>query len=65
MVMGDPRYRVVLDDFEQGIVINSLLELRNNLLGDDKPTEDINELILKIIDAPQERRRWQQVRDER
>ena len=63
--MGDPRYRVVLDDFEQGIVINSLLELRNNLLGDDKPTEDINELILKIIDAPQERRRWQQVRDER
>ena len=65
MVMGDPRYRVVLDDFEQGIVINSLLELRNNLLGDDKPTEDINELILKIIDAPQERRRWQQGRDDR
>ena len=65
MIMGDPRYRVVLDDFEQGIVINSLLELRNNLLGDDKPTEDINELILKIIDAPQERRRWQQGRDDR
>lgn len=65
MIMGDPRYRVVLDDFEQGIVINSLLELRNNLLGDDKPTDDINELILKIIDAPQERRRWQQGRDDR
>lgn len=63
--MNDPRYRVVLDDFEQGIVINSLLEFRNNLLGDDKPTEDINELILKIIDAPTERRRWQQGRDER
>ena len=43
---------VTLDDFEQRLMVSSLMDFRNDLLRDEKPTEDINDLILKAIDAP-------------
>ncbi len=43
---------LVLSDAEQGLMVNGLMDFRNSLLEQDKPTEDINDLILRVIDAP-------------
>ena len=43
---------LVLSDMEQGLMVNGLMDFRNNLLKQDRPTEDVNELILRVIDAP-------------
>ena len=42
----------MLDDFEQRLMVNGLTDFRNDLLREDKPTEDLDDLILKVIDAP-------------
>ncbi len=49
---ADEKVVVTLDDFEQRLMVNGLTDFRNDLLREDKPTDDINELILKVIDAP-------------
>ena len=49
---ADENVVVTLDDFEQRLMVNGLTDFRNDLLREDKPTEDINELILKVIAAP-------------
>ena len=50
--MAEEKKVVTLDDFEQRLMVSSLMDFRNDLLRDEKPTEDINDLILKAIDAP-------------
>lgn len=50
--MAEEKKVVTLDDFEQRLMVSGLLDFRNDLLRDEKPTEDINALILKVIDAP-------------
>lgn len=41
-----------LDKYEYGIVVNALNQLRNNLIKEEESTDVINELLLKVIDAP-------------
>lgn len=50
--MADEKRVVMLDDFEQRLMVNGLTDFRNDLLREDKPTEDVDNLILKVIDAP-------------
>ena len=50
--MAEEKKVVTLDDFEQRLMVSSLMDFRNDLLRDEKPTEDINDLILKVIDPP-------------
>ena len=50
--MGETKRVLVLNDAEQGLMVNGLMDFRNSLLEQDKPTEDVNELILRVIDAP-------------
>lgn len=53
-------YRVIeLDEFSHNLLINGLNEFRNMLLRQEKPTEDVDALLLKLIDARtcRERRR--------
>lgn len=45
------KYYIALDDFERRVVVNCLNDMRNRLIADDKPTNDINEILLKVIDA--------------
>lgn len=47
------KYVIKLDDFEKRLMINGLNGFRNDLLSKGKPTEDVNYLILKVINAPQ------------
>lgn len=50
--MAEEKRVVTLDDFEQRLMVNGLTDFRNDLLRADKPTEDVDDLILKVIDAP-------------
>ncbi len=50
--MAEEKKVITLDDFEQRLMVSGLMDFRNDLLRDEKPTEDINDLILKAIDAP-------------
>ena len=50
--MAEEKKVVTLDDFAQRLMVSGLMDFRNDLLRDEKPTEDINDLILKAIDAP-------------
>ena len=50
--MAEEKKVVTLDDFEQRLMVSGLMDFRNDLLRDEKPTEDITDLILKAIDAP-------------
>ena len=50
--MKTKRKYFYLDDFEHRLLVGCLMTARNEYIHEDKPIEDVNELILKIIDAP-------------
>lgn len=51
--MGKEERRVLtLDKYEHGVVINALNEMRNDLLEEKRPTDIVDEVLLKAIDAP-------------
>ena len=43
------RTKLKLTDFECNLLINGMNEFRNMLISDGIPTEDVDELLLKII----------------
>lgn len=46
---------VTLDEFQHNLLINGMNEYRNDLLKEQKPTEDVDDLLLKLIRAPSRR----------
>lgn len=50
--MKEKKYRIRLTEFERGVLLNCLMEMRNSLIREGKDAEPVNELILKIINAP-------------
>ena len=63
--MADEKKVLTLDEFEQRLMVSGLIDFRNDLLKDEKPTEDINDLILKVIDAPTKKEKRRAEREER
>lgn len=63
--MSDKKRVIMLDDFEQRLMVNGLTDFRNDLLREDKPTEDADNLILKVIDAPTRKKKRRTNREER
>jgi hypothetical protein len=59
--MKEAKVVVELDPYEEGAVITALNELRNNEIAKSKPTDFVDDLLLKILHAPQRKVR---VRDE-
>ena len=47
--MFNKKPKLKLTDFECNLLINGMNEFRNTLLSDGIPTEDVDELPLKII----------------
>lgn len=48
--MGKKEKRMVLlDRYEHGVVINALNEMRNDLLEEQRPTDIVDEVLLKTI----------------
>ena len=50
--MSEEKKIITVDDFDHRLMVNGLNNFRNDLIKEDKPTEDVDELILKVIDAP-------------
>ena len=50
--MKEKRKYFYLDDFEHRLLVGCLMTARNEYIHEGKPIEVVNELILKIIDAP-------------
>ena len=44
--------RLTLDRYEHGLLVRALYEEWHRILAEGKPTEDIEDLIMKVIDAP-------------
>ena len=56
--MADDKIVVTLDSFEQRLMVSALTDFRNDLLREEKPTEDVDGLLLQVIDAaPQKERK--------
>lgn len=56
--MAEDKVVVTLDSFEQRLMVNALTDFRNDLIQAERPTEDVDGLLLKVIDAvPQKERK--------
>jgi hypothetical protein len=51
--MKEEKVVVELDHYEEGAVISALNELRNKEIAENEPTDFVDELMLKIMHAPQ------------
>ena len=57
--MSEDKKVVTLSDFEQRVLVKGMSEYRNDLLQEGKPTEDGDDVILKVIDATRNKaKRW-------
>ena len=54
--MGTENRVIVLNEFEHRVMVRSLNETRNSLIRGEKPTEDVDDLLLKVLDAPSEKK---------
>ena len=50
--MAEEKRVISIDDFEHRLMVKGLNDFRNDLIQGDKPTEDIDELLLRVIKAP-------------
>ncbi len=50
-------YKILeLDKYELGIIINALNEFRNKLIREKNETDFVDEVLLKVLDAPEKKR---------
>ena len=47
---------IEVDKTEYGILINALNEFRNKLIREEQDTELVDEFIIKVLDAPENKR---------
>ncbi len=50
-VSGD-YFSVTLENYDQRLIVNGLVEFKNDLERQNKPSEEVADLIVKVIDAP-------------
>ncbi len=50
--MKEERYYLVMDKLEQGIILRALNDKRTELIEQQKSTDGIDEMILKVGNAP-------------
>jgi len=60
----DEKRVIEVDEYQHGLIINSLNNKRNELVEQGKDTEFVDETLLEIIDAPTKREKKKH-RDER
>lgn len=57
-MMRDEKNIVAFDDYEQGIMIKALNELRTRLINEERSTDAVDDLILKTANARRKRVRY-------
>ena len=41
--------KIKVDDFELRVIVRALNELRNQLITDNKPTDDVDIILLRLV----------------
>lgn len=59
--MKEERRVLTLDNYDHGMVITALNDKRNVMLKEKRPTDIVDDVLLKVIDAPSKKVR---VRDD-
>lgn len=49
------KYYMVLDDYEHSLLIHALNDKRNELIQNGKYTDAVDEVLVKIIEAPKKK----------
>ncbi len=49
--MKEERYHLAIDKYDKNIMLNALNVLRNQQMAEERPTDPVDELILKVSDA--------------
>ena len=49
---------LTINRYEHGLMVRALYDLWKRALAEEEPTEDIEDLLLKVIDAPTKKRFW-------
>lgn len=49
--MKEERYHLALDRYDKKIVLNALNTLRNQQVQEERPTDPVDELIIKVSEA--------------
>lgn len=56
--MPEEKTHLEMDEYEHGIITNALNDMRNELIEEKRPTDAVDDLLLKVIDAPKKKKRW-------
>lgn len=43
---------ITVDNFQYDLLLNGMFDFRNKLLEEEKPIEDVDGLLVKILDTP-------------
>ena len=56
-MMRDVKRVIEVSDYEHRVMMEALNDRRNDFISESKPTEDVSDLLLKVIDAPTKRKK--------
>lgn len=65
MRVREETYVVTLSSFEQRLMVRGLNDFRSALMEKNRPTEDVDTLLLKVMDAPRGKKMRRGAREER
>ena len=53
----DEKRVIEVDEYQRGLIINSLNDKRNELVEQGKDTEFVDETLIEVMDAPEKKQR--------
>ena len=55
MMEREERRVLSLDQYQHGVIVNALNDKRNDLIKEKRPTDIVDEILLKALDAPRKK----------
>lgn len=55
MMEREERRILSLDQYQHGVIVNALNDKRNDLIKEKRPTDIVDEVLLKALDAPRKK----------
>lgn len=55
--MREVKRVIEVSDYEHRVMMEALNDRHNDFISENKPSEDVSDLLLKVIDAPSKRKR--------
>ena len=55
MMEREERRVLSLDQYQHGVIVNALNDKRNDLITEKRPTDIVDEVLLKALDAPRKK----------